>query len=257
MFVLTWAGFSTAAFACKCAEKPRSEAYDSAYSVFYGEATEADGGNATIKVSKSFKRSRAKRKMKIVADGDSCDFQFEEGKKYLVFAAKAKKKKTYSVHSCSGTTALEFTPLNPVVWTLADDMSYGLTKRERKSAQNTKNKLVDSANKSLRDAVRKCDKTIWKSKKNVKGHIEVRFDYTEKRKFTAEIIKYERSAGEDDEVKSCLTKRLTDVKFPKFSGGPISLFAYRLLDQIDPMMVRKKSNASVVAYKSDKYDADE
>jgi len=237
-----------AALACECQELSAGDAVDRADIVFYGEALENDDG-AKFKGIQRYK-GRWKKKQKLSEPRNKCDFSnFEPGKKYLVFIEK-EKKKTYA-STCMGTRELSYEPISPVMLNLAETPQYGVNKKTRYKMQVLRDKMVDQATSILEKVVQRCQPTVWKSKEPGKGHIEVRFDHTEGQLFSAEILRYETSDDSaPEEVRSCLVEQLSERKFPKFQGGPISIQAYLIVDRVDASMVRRKASGSVVKFKS-------
>lgn len=254
-------GFSTSeALACKCKSITPEDAYGKYDLILWGEVVSADDEESVIKVKSSFKGTRRNRKVKFTKLGASCTMILEEGKRYMIFAdrdTRDKETKRYEVSQCSGSTELEDKPVYAVAWTVADQPKWGLTKRQARRVERYRSRLSDEASDELRKALRKCDKAIWKGKDKASGHAIVRYDYKEKRRFEAKVLKYESSGEGHDEVKKCLTEKLSNVKFPKFPGGPVSVHAYRILDRIDGSMVRRRGSASVVPFKSDAEKGDE
>lgn len=100
-------------FACSClvSDKPIKtqvkEAFNGAAAVFAGEAVEVtkveDGFLVKFKVEKSWK-GKFSREIKITTNADSamCGYNFEVGKKYLVYADGSTDK--LAVYLCSRTT---------------------------------------------------------------------------------------------------------------------------------------------------------
>ncbi len=234
--------------ACECPDLSAGDAVDRADIVFYGEALETDAG-AKFKVIERYK-GRWKKKDQLSEVRNKCDFaNFEPGKKYLVFIEKQKKDTFASV--CMGTQELSYEPISPVMLNLAETPQYGLNKKTRNKMQVLRDKMIDQATNVLEKVVQRCQPDVWKGKDPAKGHIEVRFDHTEGQLFSAEVLRYETSdESAIDEVRACLGEQLSERKFPKFQGGPISIQAYVIIDRVDSSMVRRKASGSIVTFKS-------
>lgn len=230
------------ASACECEDASLGSQYDSASIVFYGKAAESKG-KTTLKVQRSWKGTRKNATIRPQTK-DDCNFEFEPDTKYLVFAHRKGKKIT--VDACSGTAALEFQPFAPAAWTLADQPQYGLTKKEKASQEQDRNKLTSSVSKHFKATLERCHKKFWKGSKDANsGHVELRLDFLDKKKPVVQIEKFETSTEVDDAVKECLVERMAKGKYARFSGGPVSVRVYRVMDAVDPMMKRDRTEALV------------
>jgi len=230
------------ASACKCQESTLGAQYDDASIVFYGTAIESKG-KVSLKVQTSWKGTKRNATIQPKMD-EKCDFKFEPDTKYLVFANRVGKK--IKVDVCSGTTALEFQPFAPAAWTLADQPQYGLTKKEKASQEQDRNNLTSAVSKHFTATLERCHKRFWKDSKEANsGHVELRLDFFDKKNPEVHIDKFETSTKVEGKVKECLVDAMAKGKYPGFAGGPISVRVYRVMDAVDPMMKRDRTEALV------------
>lgn len=230
----------TSGWACSCAEASLGEHYDNAKIVFYGTASTNEKG-VSLKVKRSWKGAKKNAKLQVL--DSPCAVAFKDDENYLVFANKKGKKITTSI--CAGTTQLDFEPFAPTAWTLADQPQYGLTKKEKEAHQKERNKLTDAAEKQLDLALVKCQKKFWSNSKDpVSGHVEFRIDFAPPTHTVIEE-KFETSQPLEDSTRECVAERLQKAKFPKFSGGPISVRVYRVMDRVDQGMKRDRTSATI------------
>ena len=238
------------AFACKCEREDRETSYRTAKAVFFGEASE-DG--ATIKVLQSYKGTRKKRNLTVEAE-DSCDVALSGGKKYMVYASEVSKK-TVKISACSATEALEYKPITASTWSYGEELPYGTSRKMVKKHADQRAKLEKAAKDRMQRAAKSCAKSTWAGKEKVSAHLRVRFDVQPTGEAEPVILKYEpKQDPESDETQKCLVEELAKTKFKKFSGGPLSVRAYWMLNRIDKKMKQEKKGSQVIPYKKSEED---
>lgn len=238
---------AASAWACECAERrDRDQSYSAARYVFYAEAITTEDGELRLKVLDSYKGSRRKRTHPVTTG--KCVFQFKEGKRYIVFGDEGESKREVSVDLCGATTQLDHEPITPLIWSLADELTYGASSRVVRDHGKGRDKLTDTALSRLTAAATKCDSKLFKKKGEAKGLLEVRFDVEPNGEYTAVVEKYESSTADADEAGACLAKALDSKKFSKFAGGRVSVHAYWMIDRIDSSFGREKKSATVVPF---------
>lgn len=233
------------ASACECQNRAdRDESQRTSKLVFFGEAVSTDDGLGFV-VKEAFKGTKKKKKLLVVTD-DKCDRgDFQPGKTYMVFADKAKGKRKIKVPQCRATAPTTHAPLTPTIWTLADELTYGTSRKVGNKHKSGRDKLTRTALTKLKSAAGSCEKQVWKGKDAVSAKAEVRFDVQPDGSYAVTVTKYE-SPSKDDAVAKCLDDKLTGKSFSKFPGAAVSVEAYWMLDRIDATMKREKSSAVVV-----------
>ena len=239
---------SLAAAQCTCeSTRDRDESYRVAKYVFFGEAYENDDGELRLRVIENYKGTRDKRTHPIIQT--DCGFEFDAGKKYMVFAADGKGKRAVEVDRCGATTQLDHEPLTAMVWSLADELAYGTSRRWTARHASGRRQLTDRSVRKIKWSIGKCDDT-WKEPK-LTAKIEVRFDIQPDGAYDHELVTYEVPGTPSAEVMECLEKRLAEDKFGDFYGGPVSVSAYWLVDRIDRSFGQDKASAVVVPFGSE------
>jgi len=97
------------AFACTCAQRSPREKFDGAEKVFIGVVQEVSDEVVRLKVEKAYKGAPLET---VALDGhgtNTCDYLFEKGHKYLVYADKRKHSRVELLMTevCMGTLAFE------------------------------------------------------------------------------------------------------------------------------------------------------
>ncbi len=121
------------AHACKCVQSTPEERLQKSSAVFSGVAVEVDEDSSsdarpqriTFEVEESWK-GVYEEQIVIQGDGSSCDFRFQEGERYLVYAIGGRRsgEMRLSTSVCQGTRALDspfagedLRALGPPQWT--------------------------------------------------------------------------------------------------------------------------------------------
>lgn len=248
VIALSW---SSIAFACQCQNtRDRDESYRTAKYVFFGEAVSTDSGLA-LKVKRNYKGAKAKRNYPI-AESD-CAFKFEEGKSYMVFAAKGEKKREVAVDQCGATTQLDHEPLTAVVWSLADELAYKTPRKAADRHKKARDRITARVVKKIQLAAKACDPDVWNAKGEMKARMEVRFDVEPDGTYTHELLKYETPTPPTAEVKKCLAEKLAEDDFKSFPGNRVSVSGYWLIDKIDASFGEDRDSATVLPFKSKKH----
>ena len=96
-----------AAFACRCLRKKPSRDLSHFATVFTGKVTEVDhrSGKTKFQVDRIWKGARA-GEIVISGGNSSCDWYFEKGESYLVYALSSPETRTYTTHKCTRTGRL-------------------------------------------------------------------------------------------------------------------------------------------------------
>lgn len=248
VFIVSW---SSVAYACQCADQlARDTAYDAADYVFFGEVVDDEGSRA-LTVLENYKGTRSKRTHAIGAAG-ACDFRFEVGKSYIVYANKGDAKDEVVVDQCGATTQLDHAPLNASIWDISDELVYRTPRRTADAHKRARDTVTSRAVGKIKWALKKCHGEVWGAKDDVKARVEVRFDIEPDGKYTHELLKYETATPPSDAVKQCLAQRLAEDDFKSFPGGRISVASYWIIDWLDPTFGEDRSSATVIPYKSKK-----
>jgi hypothetical protein len=238
---------SIAVAQCTCEKThDRDESYRNSHYVFYAKAIENDEGELRLRVLSEWKGSRRKRTHP-VADIE-CGFEFEVGKKYLVFGEKGEERREVVVGRCNATTQLDHRPLTPQVWSLADEATYSMSRRWAARHRRGRETITRRAVGKIKHAARKCDPDVWKGNDKMKARIEVRFDVLPGGGYSHQLLKYETDAETTDEIRQCLRKDLAEDKFRDFRGNAVSVRGYWIVDRIDASFGQDKSSAAVKPY---------
>ncbi len=246
---LSW---SSIAAACQCkTSSDRDESYRSATYVFFGIVVSSDDG-LKLKVKKNYKGTKAKRTHSITRASD-CAFAFEEGKTYMVYAAKGEGKRAVAVDQCGASAQLDHQPMSQVVWSLADELAYKSSGSVAKRHKAGRDQLNARAIRKIQFAAKSCDAAVWKKTENVKARMEVRFDVEPDGKYTHELLKYETPTAASADVKKCLAEKLAEDDFKSFPGGRVSVSTYWIIDRLDATFGQDKDSATVLPFKSPKH----
>jgi len=94
-------------FACRCQRKKPSRDLSQFAIVFAGKVTEVDyrSGRAKFSVQRIWKGARV-GEIVISSGNSSCDWRFEKGESYLVYAYSLPETRTYTTHQCTRTGRL-------------------------------------------------------------------------------------------------------------------------------------------------------
>ena len=229
--------------ACSCKPQSRGAQVDSHKLVFYGEVSEGKDGELEVKVVKSWKGTKKGRKFKVGASESMCDLELSAGKSYMIYANP--DKKTIRPSICSGTSELDYVPYSPVAWGIGEDHQYGMTKREKAAQEKARTNLTNAVSKTFKSSLQSCHKKFWTNSKEPRsGHVELRLRF-ESKKPEVEISKFETSVEVADEVKECLIEKMEKGKYPKHQGAPVTVRVYRILDALDSVMKRDRTDAVI------------
>lgn len=248
LLAVAWS--SVAVGQCTCEQtRDRDASYRHADYVLFAKAIEDDEGELRLRVITEWKGSRRKRTHPVV--DTECGFEFEVGKKYLVFGQKGEERRSIVVDRCNATSQMNNRPLTPQVWSLADEATYSMTRRWAARHRSGRETITSRAVGKIKHAARKCDPDVWKGNDKMKAKIEVRFDVLPEGGYTHELISYETDAETTDEIRSCLREDLAEDRFRDFYGNAVSVNGYWIIDRIDASFGQDKSSAVVEKYQGD------
>lgn len=233
----------TSAQACTCGPASRGELVDTYKLVFYGEVGGEIDGDLEIKVIKAWKGTKRGRKYKVRQAEGFCDIYFEPGKSYMVYANPSDQG--LSPGLCSGTKQLDYVPYSPVAWGIGEDHQYGMTKREKAAQEKARANLTNAVSKTFKSSLQSCHKKFWTNSKEPRsGHVELKLRF-ESKKPSVEISKFETSVEVAHDVKECLIEKMEKGKYPKHQGAPVTVRVYRILDALDSVMKRDRTDAVI------------
>lgn len=241
--VLSWGAAASAQ--CSCEQtRDRDESFRAATYVFYGEAQTNEDGELRLRVVENYKGTRDKRTHPV--NGTDCGFEFEEGQRYMVYADKGEGRRAITVDRCGTTTQVDHQPLTAMIWTLADELVYGTSRRWTARHAAGRRQLTERSVGKIKWSIKKCDDR-WKEAK-LTAKIEVRFDIQPDGAYKHELVSYEMPTETNPEVRQCLEEKLAEDKFDDFRGGPVSVSAYWIVDRIDRSFGQDKASAVVVPF---------